>query len=151
MCIRDRASAEPLALVHRHGPERGRFGAVPQEQIAQLLEAVVRMSCWPAAEHVDRHEPVSRWPVDIRTVRERPEGDLRHETGGCKVQERGAIGAVVDELGTLAQQRTGFEEGDDRTFVATTEGGYEFWRRRRRGRRCVPATHMSALGLRPPG
>ena len=54
------ACAEPVALVHRHGPERGRFGAMAQEQIAQLLEAIVRVSCRPAAEHVDRREPGSR-------------------------------------------------------------------------------------------
>ena len=56
------ARAEPVALVHRHGPERGRFGAMAQEQIAQLLEAIVRVSGRPAAEHVDRREPGSRSP-----------------------------------------------------------------------------------------
>ena len=143
------ARAKPVAVVHRHRPERSPFGAMPQEQIAQLLEAIVRVSCWPAAEHVDRREPVSRWPVDIRTVRQRPGGDLRHEAGGRQVQQRGAVGTVVDELRMLAQQRTRFQEGDHRSLVATTERVHEFRRRRWHVRRCVAAVDVAArrLGL----
>ena len=71
------ACAEPVAVVHRHGPEGGRFGAMAQKQIAQLREAIVRVSCRPAAEHVDRREPRSRSRVDIRRRATRPRTQAR--------------------------------------------------------------------------
>ena len=138
--------AQPVSVVHRHGPECGAFGAVLQQEIATFIQPIVRMGRGPPSQHVDGCESLVRAPVDVGAASEQPyargqPSDVPMRDGGAWGHQDRPLMSSSDAAaaaGSIRETRSGPESA---WLIASVNSGGRW---RHRCRRVVSRGHADA-------